>query len=1082
MSLRLSPRRERMADAMDARTPYLGPDDPAWSGQTVAELLVSRFRLSPGDLAVTDGEQTISYADLDRRSEALARHLLELGAGPDRLVAVYLERSVELVAAIVAVIRSGAAYLPLSTEDPPARLSGILADAQPAAVITAVRPQWLEATGAHLVRPGAAARTSADAGQEGALDLAAPRDLAYVIYTSGSTGRPKGVLTEHRAIANRLCWMQEAFQLEPGDNVMQKTPYTFDVSVWEFFWPLLAGARLVLARPGGHRDPRYIADVIERQRISVIHFVPSMLREFLRQADPRKCRSLRQVMASGEALTPGLRRRFFALLPWAELHNLYGPTEAAVDVTHWPCSAGEGADSAVPIGHPIRGISAYILDSGLRPADPGQIGELCIGGIGVARGYLNRPELTAERFVPDPFSHMPGARMYRTGDLARLRSDGALEYHGRLDDQVKVAGVRIELGEVEAALESLDGVSQAAAAVRGSEGEGGARLVGYVAVPRNPDAATLAAWRRSLSAVLPPAAIPALLIPVTGIPMTAHGKADRSLLPWPPPTAPGSAAGDHPPPDDDRDPVQAAWLDALGPGGAVPDFFAAGGTSLQAMMLLDSVRSRAGADVPLPEFFADPTITGLRKAVAASRAATDAITITGRCDHDGPPSLSPAQERFWFLQQLEPESLAMISPTALRLRGKADPVVIQRCLDALRDRHRMLRTRFAAADGIPVAEVESGSRSPLPFTVLHGLSEHERDRTSEQLIAESAAVPFDLAKAPPLRCSLVRFALDDHLLVLTPHHILVDGWSWSVMVREFAADWEQVAAGREPAGPRATGSAAWPRGTEYNPALRLAAQRARQYWRSVLAGAPEGVALPVDGARPPGLSMTAASVPVRWAEGFDRRLEDFCRRERVTPYMTLLALFGLWLGRLSGQEDLVVASPYADRSAPGAKDLVGCLLTTSPHRLTVAEDTAFIGLLRQARESALAGHSHARVPIEQIVADLNPRRETGRLPVFQHLLVVQNVPSWTASTSAGKATVVQLPASQTHYDIKLEVFPGEPGIRTRMVYAAELFLPGRAGTMARSLAALADQALADPDQRVTDYTLATHPLLTRLGR
>ncbi len=1025
--------------------------------RTVPAAVVAQCARTPHAAALSDVDRTLDYAGLDRESARLARRLRALGAGPDRIVAVYLDRSVTLGVALLATQRAGACYLPLSREDPPARLRALLADAAPVAVLTdPVGVAALADAGVPLVNVLEPQPLShKDDSDTDGIDTAAGGDLSYVIYTSGSTGAPKGVMIEHRAIANRLDWMQDTFAIGPGDVVLQKTPYTFDVSVWEFFWPLMFGAELTFAAPGGHRDPGHLTAVIRERGVTVTHFVPSMLAEFLREVDRSACAGLRRVMTSGEALTPALARRFFATLPGVELHNLYGPTEAAVDVTHWACEPGA---ESVPIGHPITGVRLHVLDAELRPVPAGTVGELHIAGVALARGYLNRPDLTADRFVRAPRT---GERMYRTGDLASVRGDGAIEYHGRLDSQVKIAGVRLELGEVEAALLALPGVTGAVATTR-VDAAGITGLAGYLlAAPA--DGATLSAWRETLRATLPPAAVPATLTVVDRIPTTVHGKVDLAALPAPETT---NAEAPH------TDALAEIWRRVLGSDES--DLAAAGASSLHVMRLLAAVRDELSVQIDPADFYADPTRAALAALVVAGRAEPGPALV--REDRADVLPLNRSQERMWFLQRLEPHSTAMSAPTGLRLRGPATVAQVDECLTALLARHEVLRTSFPERDGVPVAVVHPVAKAPLAVVETPGLTEVARDEVVTRSLDEAAAEPFDLSAGPPLRSGLVRFAEDDHLLVLAAHQVIADGWTWSVLAREFAADWARVTAGSSPAAPgdepQIADHARWQRNASADPAAAALFEESRAHWRRRLADAPEGIALPADRPRRSALSVPAAVAPVSWSPGFAVRLRDFCRREQVTEYTVTLALFGCWLARLGGQEDIVVATPAANRVPVVTSDMAGYFVTTVPHRLHVEEDTTFVGLLREARQSTVDGQRHSRVPVEQIMTDLGVGRSAGRLALFQHLLAFQNLPPWQMSTMDQKVQVVQLPTRHTHYDLKLEVFP-EADFAARVVYAAELFDPARMAAMTSQLAGLADQALADPDQYVEDYLLTS---------
>ncbi|MFE9422583.1 amino acid adenylation domain-containing protein [Kitasatospora sp. NPDC006697] len=571
---------------------------------------------TPEAVALVFGEQTVGYAELDARANRLAHHLIRRGVRPGSPVGIALPRSVDLVVALLAVLKAGGAYLPLDPDYPPARLDAMLEDAAPACVLTdALTGSRLPLCAGPLVDLGALDLSGLPAT---APDRApAPGQPAYVIYTSGSTGRPKGVVVSHAAVHNRLAWMQHAHPLRPGDRVLQKTPSSFDVSVWEFFWPLREGATLVLAEPGGHRDAAYLARTIRRERVTVCHFVPSLLRVFLAEPAAARCDGLRQVFCSGEALPREVVREFQRLLPGVPLHNLYGPTEAAVDVTAHTCAAGDAGP--VPIGRPVWNTRGYVLDGALRLCPPGVPGELHLAGAQLATGYHARPGLTAERFTADPYGP-PGSRMYRTGDLVRWSAAGELEYLGRTDQQVKVRGFRIELGEVEAALTAHPGIERAAVALR-EDGAGGGRLVGY-AVPGDGGLPAAERLREFLGAMLPDHMVPSRFVALDELPLTPSGKLDRAALP-----APGrieAAAGRAP-----GSPLEAALCRLLAEVlglpevGAEDDFFALGGHSLLGMRLLTRIRTELGADLPVRALFGAPTAAGLAARVRARPAAEE---------------------------------------------------------------------------------------------------------------------------------------------------------------------------------------------------------------------------------------------------------------------------------------------------------------------------------------------------------------------------------------------------------------------------------------------------------------------------
>ncbi|MFJ9737029.1 amino acid adenylation domain-containing protein [Streptomyces sp. NPDC101166] len=606
---------------------------------TLVELFERQTARTPDALATVFGDERLTYAALDARAEALAAGLRARGARPEEIVAVALHRSTELVVALLAVLKSGAAYLPVDPSLPAERIAFMLSDAAPVLLLTtsdvadglpseASAPRLLlDARHGGTTGPASAASTATPGAADGPDGSGGPLPAhpAYVIYTSGSTGRPKAVVVEHSAIVNRLLWMQDRYRLGRDDRVLQKTPFGFDVSVWEFFWPLLTGAALVVAEPGGHKDPAYLARVIQQESVTTAHFVPSMLAAFVAEPAAAGCRSLRRVVCSGEALPEELKNRFLDVLD-VPLHNLYGPTEAAVDVTHWDCRRTD--EGPVPIGRPIWNTALYVLDPAGRPVPAGFPGELFLAGAGLARGYLRRPALTAERFPLDPFGP-PGSRMYRTGDIARLRADGAVEYLGRTDDQVKIHGFRIELGEIETALARQDGVGRAAVVVR-EDTPGERRLVGYV-VPASQAAPDAAALRAELARSLPEYMVP-LVVVVDALPVTANGKLDRRALP-----APTAAPTGHEPPDGEiEELVAAVWRTVLGVEaiGRHDDFFALGGHSLSATRVAARLRQSLALELPLHTLFEQRTVAALAAAVEtallddiAASTADDALPL-----------------------------------------------------------------------------------------------------------------------------------------------------------------------------------------------------------------------------------------------------------------------------------------------------------------------------------------------------------------------------------------------------------------------------------------------------------------------
>ncbi len=722
---------------------------------SVPELIAAQAERTPDAVAVISGDVHVSYGELDVRANRLACYLRGAGVGPERVVAVVMERSVELVTALLGVLKSGAAYLPVDPGYPAERVGWMLADAGAVCVLTA---DDLAAAGGAAV---------GGLGQESAV---AAGELAYVLFTSGSTGRPKGVCVPHGGIVNRLVWMQGVFGLGGRDVVLQKTPFTFDVSVWEFFWPLLAGARLVLARPGGHRDPGYLAGLIAARGVTTVHFVPSMLAAFMDVADPGLCAGLARVICSGEALTGGLRDRWAARFG-RPLFNLYGPTETSVDSTAWQCAADPGGP--VLIGRPIANTRVFVLDGWLGPVPVGVAGELYIAGAGLARGYAGRAALTGERFTACPFGS-GGERMYRTGDLVRWTADGQLAFAGRADDQVKVRGFRIEPGEVEAVLAACPGVGRAAVIIR-EDVPGERRLAAYL-VPavgdgQDPgrDLGVLAAAAREYAAArLPEYMVPAAIVVLEALPLTPGGKLDRAALPAP---RGAGIAGGRDPATLQEEILCGIFADLLGLERVGPedDFFALGGHSLLAVRLVSRVRAVLGAELAVRAVFQAPTAAGLAVRLAQAGPARAPLAAQPR---PGRVPLSFAQQRLWFLGQLEGPSALYNVPVALRLAGELDAAALGAAIADVAVRHEVLRTVFPADGGQPCQLVldPGGLQWGLEPVPVSG------DELAG-VVAGICGEPFDLAVQVPLRARLLRLGAGEHVLVVVIHHIATDGWS-----------------------------------------------------------------------------------------------------------------------------------------------------------------------------------------------------------------------------------------------------------------------------------------------------------------
>ena len=1050
----------------------------SYAGPPLLHLRIrQRAATVPDRVALTFRGRSLTYRELVARADAVASRLRELRVGPEDRVAVAMERCLELPIALLGVLQVGAAYVPLEPELPDRRLALLLGGR---AVLTqaelAPRLRHLAPAGCRVLEVSreAAPRGSAYPADGGAL----ADSPAYVIYTSGSTGSPKGVVNRHRSIVNRLAWFQETLPLGEGDRVLQKTPCSFDVSVWEFFWPLLAGAELVLAEPGGHRDPAYLATAIRQARITTIHFVPSMLHAFLAEAGARGCTSLQRVIASGEALAPELVRRFHhELAPaGARLYNLYGPTEAAIDVTWTECRDPDPA--LVTIGRPVANTRMHVVDERLRPVPIGVAGELCIGGVQLARGYLGRPSLTATAFVPDPLGagFPPGSgladdrRLYRTGDLARLTADGRIEFLGRLDHQVKIRGVRVEPGEAEAALRALPGVDDAVVVAR-QDGPAGPRLVAYVAagdperVPRD-----LAA---RLAETLPHPLVPAAFVVLDALPRTASGKLDRRALPDPEPPK----AGGRPPRTPTEEVLAGLWAEVLGIGdvGADSDFFALGGHSLLAIRLVSRVRQLCEVEMPLSTVFEHPTPESLAALVERGRrqgVGGPVPDLVPAPRPDGAP-LSFGQQRFWLAHRLHGAGSQNL-PVAFHLDGPLRAAALELALSEVARRHESLRTVFRERGGEVVQEVLPWSPVELPRVDLRGLTGGRASAEAQRLASQEAVRPFDLERDRPLRALLLRLPSESHVALFTTPHAVSDAWSLDVLLREVSALYGAYGQGlpsplREPLlqyADFAVWQRRWLRGAAL--AEQVEAHRAR------LAGTPQVLELPLE--RPPaGSGRRAGRFEITLPAEPSRALRELARREGATPFMALLAILQIALGRRSGQRRFNVGAPVAGRSRIETEEMVGYFADFLVLPADLTADPGYREVLRRVRRQTLAAFAHQDLPFDRLVEAMAPPRR-GVHPLFQVLFSLHRAEPAAARVSFPglrmRPFALRPPGDlRLNLFLDLELSEGPDGYRGALAYAADLLDPAWVQSLTEDLPRLVEAAVAEPDAPVLELPL-----------
>ncbi|HKG15027.1 MAG TPA: amino acid adenylation domain-containing protein [Pyrinomonadaceae bacterium] len=1034
---------------------------------SIHELFERRAGETPDAVALSFEGERLTYGELNRRANRLAHYLINMGVGPEMCVGVMLERSVEMIVGLLGVLKAGGAYVPLDPAYPPERLAFMVEDAMILVLLTEER-HLDSAFAQQVVCLDGDWELIAAESTENPPSRADAESLAYVIYTSGSTGRPKGVCVTHRAVVRLVCRTNYA-DFSPGDVFLQLAPVTFDASTFEIWGALLCGARLALMPPGVALTEEIGAAVV-RHGVTTLWLTAGL---FQLMVDERleDLRGLRHLLAGGDVLSVRHVNRFVGECG-GRLTNGYGPTE---NTTFTCCHRVEREEhgASVPIGRPVSNTRVYVLDERMRPVGTGVVGELYAGGDGLARCYLNRPELTAEKFVPDPFGGEAGARLYRTGDLARHRPDGTIEFVGRRDQQVKLRGFRIELGEVEAALRGHAAVRGCLALVR-EDAPGDKRLVAYFTAD-DADPPTNDALRRHLREKLPEHMIPSAFVALEEFPLTANGKIDRRALPAPDDYLRPRENLYVAPRDETEEALAAIIRDVLGVErvGVYDDFFDLGGHSLLATQVITRVRDTLRVELPLKRFFEHPSVAELAASVGPlSRAGLveDAPPVVP-VPRDAALPLSFAQQRLWFLDQLEPGNAIYNLPTALRLRGSLDAEALRRTLNEIVRRHESLRTVFREERGEPVQVIVPEQSVEMPVLNLAGLPEAEREAEAERLSRAEAQKGFDLSRGPLLRATLLRLSAEDHLLLFTMHHIISDGWSVGVLVREAAALYEAYVLGAESPLPELqvqyADYAVWQR--EWLRGAALDEQLA--YWKKQLDGAPALTEFPADHPRPSALTFRGAALNFELPAQLTEELRALGRREGVTLYMILLAAFQTLLSRHTGRQDIVVGSPIANRRRREIEPLIGFFVNTLVMRTDLSGDPSFRQLLGRVREVTLGAYAHQDIPFEMLVEELQPERSLGFTPLFQMMFVLQNAPGdelRLPGLALGRADVW---SGTTHFDLTLQLEESARGLAGVVEYSVELFNEETIRSLTRRLETLLEGFAADPDA-----TLSALPL------
>ena len=1031
----------------------------------VHELFEEQVAQAPEATALLFGDEALTYRELNERANKLAHRLSALGVGPEVAVGVLMDRSPELIVALLAILKAGGVYVPLNAGYPRERIALMCDDAQLRVLITPETFANLEA------EPS----TNLD-------NHTTPANRAYVMYTSGSTGRPKGVNVEHRCIV-RLVKNTNYANLSSAQTFLQFAPATFDASTLEIWGSLLNGGRLVLM-PEGAASPEELGHVLQRHEVTTLWLTAGFF-HLMVDENLQGLRSVKQMIAGGDVLSPAHIATVLREFPDCRVINGYGPTENTTFTCCHSMSAGDELGASVPIGRPISNTRVHLVNQRLQLVPVGVPGELLAAGDGLARDYLGDPVLTAEKFIPDPFSAEPGGRLYRTGDLARYLPDGTIEFLGRADQQVKIRGFRIEPEEIEFVLEQHANVRRAVVQVN-RDADGEKQLVVYVAHNTESEL-TSDDLREYLAEKLPDYMVPTAFVVLDELPLTANGKVDRSRLPelseW-------SANREEyvAPSTPIEELVCSVFAEVLRlqKVGATENFFHLGGHSLSATRVISRLKQAVGPIVSLRDLFEVPMPALLARRIERAQktgSTAEGLPLRAR-ERTGPIPLSFAQQRLWFFDQLEPNSASYNIPIVLRISGRLNVAALESSLADVVRRHEALRTTFSLIEDVPVQVVHEIPEWHLPVIYLSTMPEPERE--AEIFMKREAMRPFDLQAGPLFRATLLHLADDEHVLLLTMHHIVSDGWSMGVLVREAATLYQAYIEDREAALPEIlvqyADFACWQREWLTGEVL----EEQLSYWRQQLGGALAELELPVDRARPKTPSYQGAMETLALSEELTESLQDFSRSEGATLFMTLVAGFKALLNRYTGQTDIIVGTPVAGRNRAEIEHLIGFFVNTLALRTDVSGDPTFRELLKRVRDVALGAYAHQDVPFERLVEELQPERHLGRAPLIRVMLVLQNTP--LESLALPDLSFTTVPATKSMSEFDWVINGQEIGRRLFLTfeYNTDLFEATTIRRLLEQFNLLLTGAMAQPEHRISDLPLLTdsekHQLLVEWDR
>jgi amino acid adenylation domain-containing protein len=1107
-------------------TPFYGAESPVSAIETTltypVDLCIHRcielqVERTPDAIALAFEDAHLTYAQLNQHANQIAHLLCSYGVRAETFVGLCFERSIEMVIAMLGILKAGGAYIPLDPHSPVERLAFVLQDANINILLTQkvfvdlfdrfqLQVLYTDIHSSILAGDAPTPFTQKDGKPVPALINVA--NAAYVIYTSGSTGKPKGVLIPHSALMSHAFAFNNQFAIQAGDRIPQAATVSFDIAVEELFPSLLTGATVVLKPDHSVMTPKDFMEYVDREQLTIINLTASYWHELVQEmldAQLALPRSLRLAVIGAEKVSA---ERLHA---WQKIagkqvrwYNVYGPTEATVTASCYEATSltQDYSDTSVPIGFPLLNTQLYVLDQMLQPVPTGATGELYIAGKRLARGYIGRSDLTAEKFIPHPFSSEPGARLYRTGDLVRSLDDGALEFLGRIDQQIKLRGFRIEPGEIEVALSSHPSIRETMVTVHENP-KGEMHLITYYILSQQQNVPTSSELRDYLQMRLPSYMLPTVFVQLATLPLNQNGKRDAQLLPPPnwnmlPPVSEQATYSRTDPESPLEEILASLWHEILGlvPLSQDANFFELGGHSLLATRLLSRIRQVFSVELPLRQFFQAPTFLAMQRALEAE-LQRDTRSLPTPLDISSPllpvlprsiistiPSYFPlsfAQQRLWFLDQLQPNTSLYNIPLLLHLHGPLSIQSIQRSLEALVERQESLRTSFAfASDGQPVQCIHSTSVITLHIIDLNSLPQQEQEKIIHSLVQQEAELPFDLITHPLLRVRLLRLHDNAHILLLTLHHIICDGWSIGILLDELSTNYHayltETALVKPSLALQYADYASWQR--NWLKGAVLSTQLS--YWREHLAGAPDLLLLPIDRPRPLVSSSRGAtylfSLPASLAEA----LKALSRRLQVTLFMTLFAAFATLLSRYSGQTDLVIGTPIANRRLTETEALIGFFVNTLALRLDLGGDPHFDRLLQRVRDVTLAAYAHQDLPFELLVEELHPHRDLSHSPLFQVLFVLQNTPLPSLNFSDLDTELYDVAWSIAKFDLTLTLEENQRGMEGRLEYSTDLFEAATIEQLAQHWLTLLAGVVEQPEHSLSQLPLLSSQERTRL--